>query len=144
MTGARLRRLAQPHVAKLGLDAFDLEPHQRAVGESENDHAGGWIGLFERHRKKVEHRALVGIAQSETGDLQHPVETKKARHTLLPPRLRANPVITHPGDDEAALTWQPHHVGALDAGILRMGGYDAEALTVERDEFERLGGGHRF
>ena len=50
VAGTALGRRAKLHVAKLDLDAFDVEAHQRAVGEGEHDHAGRRIGLLERHR----------------------------------------------------------------------------------------------
>ena len=50
-----------PHVAELGLDALDVQTHQRAIGEGEDDDAGRRIRLLERHRQQIERRIRVGL-----------------------------------------------------------------------------------
>ena len=50
MAGAGLGGDAMLHVAELDLDALDVQAHQRAIGEGEDDDAGRRIRLLERQR----------------------------------------------------------------------------------------------
>src|ERR1700733_5156899 len=123
---------AVAHVAQLDLDAFDVETHQRAIGEGENDDAGRRIRLLERHRQQIERRIRTGLRKSEMRDLQHAVEPQHTGDALLGAGLRADPVVAHAGNDESTLPRQPGHIDAFDAGVLNMRGNDAQALPVER------------
>src|SRR5271165_437891 len=128
--------LPEPDVAHLRLDAFNLEPDQRTVGEGEDDHSGRRIGLFEGHSEQVEDVVAGLVVQSEMRDAQDAVEAQQARHALRRPGFRADPVVAHAGDDKAAMARLPHHIGALDAGILHMRRDHFEALAIQREEFE--------
>src|SRR5208337_3008271 len=78
VSGACLGRSAEPHVAEFDLHAFDVEPHQRAVGEGENNHASRRIGLFECYGEQVE-RGVLWMGQAEMRNLQDPIEAQHAR-----------------------------------------------------------------
>src|SRR5580692_2721365 len=138
MTRAGLSGDAMSHVVEFGLDALNVQTHQRAIGEGEDDNAGRRIRLLERYRQQIERRIRVGLRKSEMRNLQYAVEPQHTRDALLRAGLRADPVVAHAGDQKAALPRQPGHIDAFDAGVLNMRGNDPQALSVERDQLERL------
>ena len=62
VAGAGFGGDARPHVAQLDLDALNLQTHQRAVGEGEDDDAGRRIRFLERHRQQIERRVRIRVS----------------------------------------------------------------------------------
>ena len=61
-------------VAELDLDTFDFEPHQRAVRESQHNHARRRVSLLESDCEQIENVLPLPVAKPQMRDLEDAVE----------------------------------------------------------------------
>src|SRR6202040_1112268 len=97
-------------------------------------------GLGKLNGKQVEDGVFSCRIDATAFTAVDPLETQRrlAAPQLGPAPFRRRPVETAKRNDQTFFLGSPDNIRDLDQGILQMGGYDLDIVSVEGNELQRL------